>query len=91
MIITKRQAQNLLLLGFLSFFITFQSNAQAGAAEGKQLFQQNCQTCHSLDKTLTGPALRGFTSRGPWGDKEIFMPGSKILLPLWRRTSIPRV
>lgn len=70
MIITKRQAQNLLLLGFLSFFITFQSNAQAGAAEGKQLFQQNCQTCHSLDKKLTGPPLRGFTARGPWGDKE---------------------
>lgn len=34
------------------------------------MFQQNCQSCHSLDKNLTGPALRNFTNRGPWGDKE---------------------
>ena len=37
---------------------------------GKQLFSQNCQTCHSLDANLTGPALRGFTQRGPWSDKK---------------------
>jgi mono/diheme cytochrome c family protein len=39
-------------------------------AIGRSLFQQNCQTCHSLDKDQTGPALRGFTSRGPWADKK---------------------
>ena len=34
------------------------------------LFQQNCQSCHALDKNLTGPALRGITSRDPWGDRQ---------------------
>ncbi|GAA4329430.1 cytochrome c [Flaviaesturariibacter amylovorans] len=37
--------------------------------QGKQLFQQNCATCHAVDKELTGPALRGFTARGPWADR----------------------
>ena len=65
MIFKKHLAQKVLLLGLILFsFISI--NAQ----EGKQLFQQNCQTCHALDKNLTGPALRGFTERGPWGDKE---------------------
>ncbi|HEY1114476.1 MAG TPA: c-type cytochrome, partial [Chitinophagaceae bacterium] len=70
MICIKAFAQRVLLLGFL--FLSFSSiYAQGGgAAEGKQLFQQNCQTCHALDKNLTGPALRGFTERGPWGDRE---------------------
>ena len=39
------------------------------SSKGKSLFQQNCQTCHALDRKLTGPALRGFTERGPWTDK----------------------
>jgi cytochrome c551/c552 len=65
MILIKSLAQKVLLLGFLFFSYIF-TNAQ----EGKQLFQQNCQTCHSLDKNLTGPALRGFTERGPWSDKQ---------------------
>jgi mono/diheme cytochrome c family protein len=70
MIFKKPLAQKVLLLGFL-FFSYITINAQGGgAAEGKQLFQQNCQTCHALDKNLTGPALRGFTERGPWADKQ---------------------
>src|SRR5688572_25045769 len=36
---------------------------------GRQLFQQNCASCHSLDKDLTGPALLGVEARGPWGDR----------------------
>ena len=40
------------------------------AQEGKQLFQQNCQTCHALNKNLTGPALAGVTTRGPWTDRK---------------------
>lgn len=70
MICIKPLAQKgvLLLLLFLSFSSII--SAQGGAGEGKQLFQQNCQTCHALDKKLTGPALRGFTARGPWGDKQ---------------------
>lgn len=70
MICIKPLAQKGVLLIILSFFLSLTINAQGGAAEGKQLFQQNCQTCHALDKKLTGPALRGFTGRGPWGDKQ---------------------
>ena len=44
--------------------------AAAPALPGKPLFQQNCAACHALDKDMTGPALRGLTSRGPWGDRQ---------------------
>jgi len=70
MIFIKPLAQKVLLLGLLLFSFSI-INAQGGAAaEGKTLFQQNCQSCHALDKNLTGPALRGFVNRGPWGDRE---------------------
>lgn len=39
-------------------------------AGGKNLFSANCATCHALDKTLTGPALRGVTERGPWTERK---------------------
>lgn len=35
-------------------------------AAGKALFEQNCRTCHGININLTGPALSGFTQRGPW-------------------------
>src|SRR5687768_8373894 len=38
--------------------------------EGQNLFQSNCQTCHSLDKNLTGPALRDVEKRGPWSNRK---------------------
>jgi cytochrome c553 len=66
MIFSKPLAQKYILLGFLSLLsFTFLS-----AQEGKSLFQQNCQSCHALDKRLTGPALRGFEARGPWSDRK---------------------
>jgi len=33
--------------------------------DGKQLFQQNCASCHAMDKQLTGPALAGAGVRWP--------------------------
>src|SRR5918993_947381 len=39
-------------------------------SKGKQLFQQNCASCHSLTKDLTGPALAGVEERGPWTDRK---------------------
>ncbi len=36
---------------------------------GKNLFSANCQTCHSIAKELTGPALAGVESRGPWTER----------------------
>ena len=53
-----------LLLG-LVFLLTISSLfAQDGdTAKGKTLFNTNCAACHSLDKKLTGPALRGVEAR----------------------------
>ncbi|CAM3871503.1 c-type cytochrome [Flavobacterium branchiophilum] len=33
------------------------------AAKGKELFNTNCAACHKLDKDMTGPALRGISSK----------------------------
>lgn len=49
------------LLSGLLFFLTISAslNAQEGdVAKGKALFNTNCAACHSLDKKMTGPALR---------------------------------
>jgi mono/diheme cytochrome c family protein len=70
MICIKPSARGVLLLGFLFQFILYSNVYAQDAIDGKQLFQQNCQTCHALDKNLTGPALRGFTSKGPWTDRQ---------------------
>lgn len=54
-----------LLLG-LVLLLTFSTTlyAQEGdPAKGKSLFNTNCAACHSLDKKLTGPALRGVEAR----------------------------
>ena len=54
-----------LLLG-LVFLLTFSTSlfAQEGdPVKGKSLFNTNCAACHSLDKKLTGPALRGVEAR----------------------------
>lgn len=40
------------------------------AQDGKALFQANCAACHAVSKKLTGPALAGVESRGPWSDRK---------------------
>lgn len=37
---------------------------------GKALFKSKCQSCHTVFRQVTGPALGGFESRGPWQDRE---------------------
>ena len=54
------------LLGLL-FFLSYTT---IQAQDGKALFNANCATCHALDKALTGPALRGVETRGPWTDRK---------------------
>ncbi len=54
------------LLGLL-FFLSYIS---VSAQDGKAIFTNNCQTCHALDRQLTGPALRGVNERGPWTDRK---------------------
>lgn len=58
------------------FFITVLLFGKiARAQDGQALFQQNCASCHAVNKTITGPALAGVESRWP----------SKTLLHLWIR------
>lgn len=65
MIFLKPIAKKTALIG-LVFLLSYTS---VFAQNGKQLFQQNCQSCHAINKKLTGPALAGVTERGPWGDR----------------------
>lgn len=65
MIFFKHLARKTALIGLLTF-LSYTSFSQAG----KTLFQQNCQSCHAINKQLTGPALAGVTERGPWGDRK---------------------
>jgi len=54
------------LLSGLIFLLTFSMPlfAQDGdSANGKALFNTNCAACHSLDKKMTGPALRHVEQR----------------------------
>lgn len=41
-------------------------SAQEDAAKGKELFKNNCASCHKIDKESTGPALQGAKQR--WAD-----------------------
>ena len=56
-----------LLLFSVSFYAQEEASADAAAggdpAKGKQLFNQNCAACHSLDRKMTGPALANVESR----------------------------
>ncbi|HEU0063524.1 MAG TPA: c-type cytochrome [Flavisolibacter sp.] len=58
-------AKKSVLPGIILLLLSIQTNAQSG----QQIFQQNCATCHALDKVITGPALRGVESRGPWTNR----------------------
>ena len=50
------------------FFLLLSVGNKLSAQDGKVIFQNNCASCHSVFKDLTGPALGGVTSRGPWTD-----------------------
>jgi cytochrome c2 len=58
------KARKRVLIGFILLFFNHTIQAQ----NGEQLFKQNCATCHSITRDLTGPALQGVLSRGPWAE-----------------------
>jgi mono/diheme cytochrome c family protein len=52
------------------FFLLLSFGNRILAQDGKAIFQDNCASCHSVFKDLTGPALGGVTTRGPWTDRK---------------------
>jgi len=70
-ILKKSSSEKVLLEGdpvVIDYTTTELSNSTA--YKGKSIYQQNCQSCHAINKIMTGPALNGFTKRGPWIKKE---------------------
>lgn len=63
----KQFVSVLILCAGLVCSISAARAADPGA--GKTLFQQNCASCHSVHKNLTGPALAGVEGR--WADKKL--------------------
>ncbi len=67
MIDQRSGAKTLIPLFFIFILTSFNgSHAQDGAV----IFQQNCASCHAVNKDLTGPRLAGVETRGPWGDRK---------------------
>lgn len=60
-------AGKFIIASVLSFILL--SNNTAISQDGKQLFSQNCASCHALNKQLTGPALANVEDR--WPDKKM--------------------
>jgi cytochrome c2 len=54
----------------LFFIILLSTGNRLQAQDGAQIFQQNCASCHAINKDLTGPKLAGVESRGPWSDRK---------------------
>src|SRR5689334_21926820 len=78
---TKKLLSSLAILSLLFFSNTV--NAGGDPAKGKEIFTNNCASCHaaSMKKDATGPALKGVESR--WADrKDIFawIRGSQALV-----------
>ncbi|MBL7738497.1 MAG: c-type cytochrome [Chitinophagaceae bacterium] len=57
-------------LTLLLFSLTVFSGIQTYAQDGQTLFQSKCAACHNVFKDLTGPALGGLETRGPWADRQ---------------------
>lgn len=59
--ITKLTSALATLLLVAAFTST--ANAQDDVVKGKKLFQENCTSCHGIDKKVVGPALRDVHTR----------------------------
>ncbi len=68
MLHTRTRASRISYSFLLSAFILCCSQTVL-AQDGKALFQANCASCHNPVKVVTGPALKGVTSRVP--DKKL--------------------
>ena len=67
--IGHRSSKRLVIFSFiLTTLLSFGSKVMA--QDGQALYQQNCASCHAINKNLTGPALAGLETRGPWSDRK---------------------
>ncbi len=57
------------LVSFLIVLLLL-SGTQSFSQDGAAIFQQNCASCHAVNKDLTGPKLAGVEERGPWSDRK---------------------
>ena len=59
-VIHRKLSKSILRLGLIILlaFTTTLSAQEGDSAKGKSLFNANCAACHTLDKKMTGPALR---------------------------------
>src|SRR5690349_21278815 len=56
---------------FCFLFLTiFSSLNTIQAQDGGTLFRSNCGGCHTVNKPLSGPALKDFHKRGKWADRK---------------------
>lgn len=68
MSLNRNSVSKALLMLVCSLTLSFLPHNQLFAQDGQALFKANCANCHKPDKDFTGPALKGFASRGPAGD-----------------------
>lgn len=66
--IDQRRGVKTLIPLFLILLLSSVNRLQA--QDGATIFQQNCASCHAINKDLTGPRLAGVESRGPWADRK---------------------
>jgi len=53
-------------IALIVFALSLASFLQISAQDGRQLFNNNCASCHSLTKDMTGPKLGGVLDREPY-------------------------
>ncbi|MFN8438973.1 MAG: cytochrome c3 family protein [Cytophagales bacterium] len=53
----------LLMLATATFNASAQGKVDGDPAKGKELFENNCASCHAVHKVMVGPALKGITER----------------------------
>ena len=58
-------------IALIVFALSLFSFLQVSAQDGRQLFNNNCASCHSLTKDMIGPKLGGVLEREPYnGDAQ---------------------
>jgi mono/diheme cytochrome c family protein len=79
--ITMKRLKIVALTAILGFFASVVGVKAQDAAEGEQIFKNNCSTCHAVtDEVVVGPGLKGISQRRPidWIVKWVHNPQAVI-------------